>query len=324
MDNNSNNQISEFGLILKRWKFILFFGLFFACLAFIVSSLITPKFSSSAKILILQDNLDIDAYRAAKASEYAGEIIEKVVGSSNFMDGVAERYPAIAKTSFWEKDYDKRLEAWNKVVNAGNQVNSGIVNIKVLYENKKVNKEIMSAVTDELIQNGESYHGNSNIRLNKISGPIMSNNPAFPNIPLVVFTGFVSGSFLAIGLLLVNGRKIDTWFYSKEESYFNDSASHDYENNYSRDNRIDDNNFERETHREFQNREDSNYKDSNYYSYSSDPGNQRGDYSNGDYRNEDYINNEEESNPEQEAPSLKENPETQKAKLAYERLLESV
>ncbi|MBD3300685.1 MAG: hypothetical protein GF347_05020 [Candidatus Moranbacteria bacterium] len=232
MGNNSNNQISEFGLILKRWKFILFFGIFFACLAFIVSSLITPKYSSTAKILILQDNLDIDAYRAAKASEYAGEVIEKVVGSSNFMDGVAERYPAIAKTSIWEKDYDKRLEEWNKVVKSNSIVNSGIVDIEVIYENKKVNQEIMTAVIGELTEDGGQYHGNANIRLNRISGPIISNKPTFPNIPLVVVAGFISGIFISVGLILINGKKIDNWFYSKEEENYFPSNENYYENNY--------------------------------------------------------------------------------------------
>ncbi|MBD3238246.1 MAG: hypothetical protein GF332_01220 [Candidatus Moranbacteria bacterium] len=217
MESYSNNQISEFGLILKRWKFILFFGIFFACLAFIVSSLITPKYSSTAKILILQDNLDIDAYRAAKASEYAGEIIEKVVGSSNFMDGVAERYPAIVNTSFWKKDYDKRLEEWNKVVKSNSIVNSGIVDLEVVYENRTVNQEIILAVIKELTENGKVYHGNENIRLNRISGPIVSNKPTFPNLPLVVTIGLISGIFISVGLILVYGEKIDNWFYRKEK-----------------------------------------------------------------------------------------------------------
>ena len=190
----------------------------FASIAFFVSTMITPEYKSQAEILILQKNLDIDPYRAAKASEYAGEVLEGVSGSSDFMNGVLEKTGTTSQ-KFGENP-EKQMENWNKAVNVSSVVNTGIVKITVLDPSKRENKKLMEAVMAELQTNGVKYHGNENITLKKIGGPVYFENPAYPVIWLNVLVAGVVGLFASIGMILLFGQNLGSWFTNRSKIKF--------------------------------------------------------------------------------------------------------
>ena len=183
----------------------------FASVTFFISSVIPPRFESEAQILILQKNMDIDAYRAAKSSEFAGEVLKRVITSSNFMNGVLAA--AGESSGRFGNNPKDQMENWNDEVSVETFINTGVIKISVLDQDRKETKKIMEAVLAELQDNGAKYHGNESITLKRISGPVYFNDPAFPIIWLNVLIAAVLGIFVSIGLLYTAQEKIERWFF---------------------------------------------------------------------------------------------------------------
>lgn len=227
-----NKEIS-INSIFQNWRFIIIIMAFFASAAFLISTLITPQYKSEAQILILQKNMDIDPYRAAKSSEFAGEVLQGIAGSSDFMNGVLQKMGEDAN-KFGDTP-EKQIENWNKAVKVSPVVNTGIVKITVLDPSKRENRKFMEAVLNELQNNGVKYHGNGNITLKKIGGPIYFDSPSFPIIWLNILVAAIVGLFFSIGLIFIFQDKIKNWF-SREteivfnEGYLNETLYHSSEN----------------------------------------------------------------------------------------------
>ena len=200
--------------ILGKWKFIAFTIVMVSSLVFFVSAVLPPVYSSETEFLILQKNLDIDAYRAAKSSEYAGSVLERVVGTTNFMDGVLQSRHDI-EDNFGD-DPKKRAKNWQKAVKAQSITNTGIITVTVLHKNREQGERIMSAIIEKLLFDGERFHGNDNILLKKIGGPVYYQKPEYPKVWLNTAVAGGLGLFLAIGLVIVVGENVDTWMYSKK------------------------------------------------------------------------------------------------------------
>ncbi len=188
----------------------MFFVGVFSAVAFFVSTVITPQYGSEAQILILQKNIDIDAYRASKSSEFASEVLKRVVSSSDFMNGALEK--ANENVSKFGEDPEDQIKNWNKAVSVSTFASTGIIKITVLDESKKENRKIMEAVLGELLNNGVKYHGNENITLKKIGGPVYFNDPVFPIIWLNVLVATIVGLFFSIGMVFIFGEKMEEWF----------------------------------------------------------------------------------------------------------------
>lgn len=207
MNDNNNMNLEQ---ILKNWRIIVIIAPFFAAITFFISTIITPQYKSEAQILILQKNIELDAYRAAKASEYAGEVIKRITGSSEFMNGVLT---ATGESSLqYGRSQEDQIKNWNKAVNTSNLVNTGIIKISVYDPNRKNNKKLMEAVLSELQNNGLKYHGNENIILKKISGPIYYDSPAYPIIWLNTLIAAIIGIFFSIGIIYLWGNRLGGWF----------------------------------------------------------------------------------------------------------------
>lgn len=218
MTHNQEAGIQETGadpkLILAKWKFIAFTVVMISALVFFFSAVLPPVYSSESQFLILQKNLDIDAYRAAKSSEYAGSILERVIGSTNFMDGVLESRHDI-EDNFGE-DPKERMKNWQKTVTAKSVANTGIIDIQVFHENRDQEEKIMSAITEKLLYDGKRFHGNDNIVLKKIGGPVYYRDPEYPKVWLNTAVAAVLGFFTAVGLILVFGENVDSWMYARK------------------------------------------------------------------------------------------------------------
>ncbi|MBU2028856.1 hypothetical protein KJ761_03120 [Patescibacteria group bacterium] len=204
-------------MITNNWRFILLIMAFFASVTFFVSAIIPPKYESDSEVLILQKNMDADAYRAAKSSEFAGEVLKKVIGSSDFMNGVLASVN-IDSQKFGDNPEDQ-IKNWNNEVNVSTYVNTGIIKIAVFDKTKKENKLIMEGILTELQTNGLQYHGNSNITLKKIGGPIYYNNPSFPIIWLNILIAAIGAFFFSIGLIFIfGGKKLEEQLVSVPEN----------------------------------------------------------------------------------------------------------
>lgn len=188
--------------ILRNKGLIISTMLLFSAITFLVSSVITPKYKSETQILILQKNMDIDAYRASKASEFAGEVLKRVISSSEFMSGALER---IGKTSrSIGNTPEDQIENWNDSVKVSTVLSTGIIKITVLEKSPAENRKLTESIVSELQDNGAKYHGNENITLKKIGGPVYFSDPAYPVIWLNVLIAAVAGLFFSIGWIFIS------------------------------------------------------------------------------------------------------------------------
>ena len=210
MDNNKEISLS---MIAKSWRMIAVSVVVFSAVAFFVSTIIAPEYGSETQILILHKYIDIDAYRATKSSEFAGEVMKRVVNSSDFMAGALAR---AGETNLKYGDTpEDQMENWSEAVGVSTFGSTGILKIEVADFSKKDNRKITEAIIGELLENGVKYHGNENITLKKIGGPVYFSDPIFPIIWLNVLVAAISGLFLSIGMLFLFGERAGNLFSGK-------------------------------------------------------------------------------------------------------------
>lgn len=209
----------------RKWRFIAFIITIVASLTFLISALIPPVYESRSQFLILQKNINIDAYRAAKASEYAGDVIKRVISSSDFMDGTLVNMQDVK--AHLGRNQREQLENWNKTVKVTSVVNTGIIDVQVLSANKKEGRFIMEALVNGLMNEGEKYHGNENIVMKKIGGPVYYDDPAYPLVWVNTGIAGLFGFFLAIGLIFIFGKNVDGWMYVKSRPSIQVTAERD-------------------------------------------------------------------------------------------------
>jgi capsular polysaccharide biosynthesis protein len=213
-----NNKEISLEMIVRSWRTILVSTVVFSVVAFFISTIIAPQYGSETQILILQKSVDIDAYRATKSSEFAGEVLTRVVSSSDFMTGAlakaGENYLKYGATP------EDQMKNWNKAINVSNFGSTGIIKIEVSDTSKKEDRKMTEAIISELLDNGVKYHGNENITLKKIGGPVYFSDPVFPIIWLNVLAAAIAGIFFSIGLVFVLGERVTSWFSKgSHESY---------------------------------------------------------------------------------------------------------
>lgn len=140
----------------------------------------TPEYSSAARIIIIQKSLqDSDAFIAARSSERLSIILSEVIYSNSFFNDVLASSKEIVDD--FGSDPAKRREKWQHQVKNRIDSDKGIIEIAVFDENRKQSTEILNSVLRILIENGERYHGGSNIEIRVIDEPLVSNEPVRPN-----------------------------------------------------------------------------------------------------------------------------------------------
>jgi capsular polysaccharide biosynthesis protein len=214
MDNNREISLS---MIARSWRTVIVFVVVFSAVAFFISTIVPAKYGSETDILILQKNINADAYQASKSSEFAGEVMKRVVGSSDFMGGVLSRVGENF-VKYGENPEDQ-MKNWNKAVSVSTSGNAGVLKLEISDISKKEDRRMTEAIIGELLENGVKYHGNENITLKKIGGPVYFNDPIFPIIWLNIIIAAVAGFFFSIGLVFLFGERVIDWFTIRDDGY---------------------------------------------------------------------------------------------------------
>lgn len=201
----NQNQTDILKSVFQEWRRIAFSVLLVSSVVFFVSTIIPPKYESETQILILQKNMDANAYQAAKSSEFAGEVLKRVIGSSDFMNGVLSSIGENARR-FGDTPEDQ-IKGWDDAVDVSTMVNTGIINISVYDTSRIENKKLTEAIINELQTSGSKYHGNDNITLKKIGGPVYYDSPASPIIWLNVLISAILTFFVSVGVMMLNKKK---------------------------------------------------------------------------------------------------------------------
>jgi capsular polysaccharide biosynthesis protein len=186
---------SENILKAKNIKAIIFIAVIILAISLIVSLVQTPKYQTSAKLLVVINQDNIDPYAASRTADYIANILSEVVYSNSFLENVL-------KSNFGLNDnlglgQEKRLKAWKQMVRVRTKENKGIIFINVLNSDKNQTNQFTQAISYLLITKNNLYHGLGNkVEIKLIDGPIVSDEIAQPKI---VYNGLLG---LTVGLVL--------------------------------------------------------------------------------------------------------------------------
>lgn len=186
----------------KNSKTILFITIVVVILGLIVSLVQTPQYKSSAKLLVIFSQKDMNPYTSAQTSNYIAGILAEVIYSDSFIDSVF-------KTNFDLKNNlsfapEKRAKQWKKMVKTKLEENKGIIIVDVYHQDKTQANNFAQAISYTLITNNNSYHGSGeSVAVKMISSPAVSDKWAEPNLGRNLFLSLIAGLFIGLTFIII-------------------------------------------------------------------------------------------------------------------------
>ncbi len=214
--------------ILKRdWSIIALIVAITVVVALVFSIIQPFKYRATSKILIIQNQVSyLDAYTATKSAEKIGKNLTQVISSSSFYNDVVELNPKVA--NIFSKDSNDRRKEWIEDVNAKVVPETGILELNVYHQDRKVATELLKTIDFILVNDSNKYHGGgSTVSLQVIDDVYLSKYPVKPNLPLNLFFGFAFGYFLGSVFIYLNEAKRLKNKNIKESLFENDVSEED-------------------------------------------------------------------------------------------------
>lgn len=195
-------------IFLRGWGTIAAFAILGLVLALILSFLQPLRYSSTVRLLIIQDVGNLDAYTASRSVEQVANNLATIIYTTSFFDEVMKAGFDIDESVFPTQEYDKR-QAWQKMVTASVARGTGLLTISVYHQDVKQAEQIVNAISYVLTQEGSSYISTGGtVTVKVVDTPLDSRWPAKPNIPANAFSGLVLGGLAGIAYLLLQAERL--------------------------------------------------------------------------------------------------------------------
>ena len=195
-------------VLLNGWQSILMFALLGLVLALIISFVQPLRYSSTARLLILQDiGSSVDAYTASRAEERIADNLSTIIYTSTFFDQVMDAGFSIDEGQFPEDD-SKRRKQWSKTVKATVARGSGLLTISVYNQDVVEAEQIVRAIAYVLTERVDEYTSGGSVSVQLVDEPLNSNWPVQPNVLANTLSGFILGGFVGVGYVLVQTERI--------------------------------------------------------------------------------------------------------------------
>ncbi len=195
-------------VLFERWKTIGAFGMLGLVLALIVSFVQPLKYSSTVRLLVLQDiGTAVDAYTASRSEERIAENLSTIVYTTTFFDEVINAGFSIDGDYFPEQDSKRRRE-WERTVDATVSRGSGLLTITAYHQDVTQAEQLARAVAFVLTEKASEYTSGSNVDVKLIDAPLNSRWPVKPNIPANAVSGLVLGGLVGIAFVMLQYEKI--------------------------------------------------------------------------------------------------------------------
>ena len=193
--------------LLSFWHTIVIMAAVGLLLGVILSLLRPLEYSSTTRLLIIQQLGTVDAYTASRSAERVAEDITNVVYTSTFFQKV------MASTSQIDQDYfpgdEIRLrKMWGKTVDAIVTRGTGLLQIIVYHQEAAQAELIARALSSVIVTEGWQYTSGGSISIQLVDEPLNSRWPVRPNIPLNAFDGAVIGGLAGVGFVLLKAERI--------------------------------------------------------------------------------------------------------------------
>ncbi|HCU31663.1 MAG: hypothetical protein UX09_C0046G0013 [Candidatus Uhrbacteria bacterium GW2011_GWE2_45_35] len=195
-------------ILARGWATIVSFTLLGLVIALLVSFLQPLRYSSTVRLLILQENASsLDAYTASRSTERLAENLATIVYTTSFFDQVMSAGFDIDKTVFPTRE-DKKRKTWGKMVAASVSRGNGLLTVSVFHVDIEQAEQIVNAISYVLTQRAEDYLSGSDVSVRVVDSALNSRWPARPNIPANAFSGLVLGGLAGVGFVLLQAEKV--------------------------------------------------------------------------------------------------------------------
>lgn len=194
--------------LFQGWLTILVFGAIGLVLALVISLVQPLRYSSTVRLLILQDvGTSVDAYTASRSEERIAENLANIIYTTTFFDEVLDAGFNIDPKSFPDEDYKKRRE-WGKTVSATVSRGSGLMTVSAYHPDVAEAEQIARAVAFVLTEKASEFTSGSNVQVKLIDAPLSSRWPVKPNVLANAFSGLILGGLFGVGYVLLLAERI--------------------------------------------------------------------------------------------------------------------
>ncbi len=194
-------------ILSRGWGTILAFAFLGLIIALIVSFLQPLKYSSTVRLLLIQDLGSVDAYTASRSVERLSENLSTIIYTTSFFDQVMAAGFDVDESMF-PTDDDKRRRAWSNMVSATVARGSGLLTLSVYHQDVGQAEQIVNAIAYVLTQQASSYISGGEVEVRLVDSALNSRWPAKPNIPANGFSGLVLGGLAGVGYLLIQTERV--------------------------------------------------------------------------------------------------------------------
>jgi len=194
--------------LFHRSHTVFFFGLLGLVLAMIISFVQPLRYSSTVRLLILQDlGSSVDAYTASRSEERVAEDLSTIIYTSTFFDQVFSSGFPLDKKNFPNDDIKRRKE-WARTVDATVAHGTGLLTITTYNTDVTQAEQLVRAISAVLTAHVKDYTSGGNVEMRLVDAPLNSQWPVKPNILANIASGFFLGGLVGAVYVLLNLERI--------------------------------------------------------------------------------------------------------------------
>jgi capsular polysaccharide biosynthesis protein len=190
-------------IVFAHWIAILFITTAAAALTVGLSFIPTQMYSSEVSLLIVQKQAQyVDPYTSQKAAEKLGQNLVNVIDSFDFLNRVLAT--GTVSPDLFSASTDARKKQWEAMTDAEMFSNTGVLHITAYAPTAGAAEDVVMAMSTVLTTNSSDYHGGGDtVEIKLIDGPVTSDSPVKPNIPLNGAIAAVLGLIASAAVFIV-------------------------------------------------------------------------------------------------------------------------
>ncbi len=194
--------------MLHAWRLIIAFALAGLVLALGFSFIEPLKYSSTVKLLILQDTgAATDAYTASRSEERIAENLTTFIYTTTFFDQVLDAGFSIDPRHFPAQD-NQRRRAWEKTVDATVARGAGLLTVTAYHQDIRQAEQLARAIAFVLTKKVGDFTSGGNVQVRLIDAPLNSRWPVKPNLLANGLTGFFLAGLIGAGYVLLRAEQL--------------------------------------------------------------------------------------------------------------------
>lgn len=193
--------------LMRGWSSIAWFALAGIVLALAISFVEPLRYSSTVKLLILQDIGNADAYTAGRSEERIAVDLSTVIYTTTFFDGVMSAGFSIDPRTFPAQD-NQRRRAWQKTVDATVARGTGLLTVTAYHQDVRQAEQLARAIAFVLTKKVGDYTSGGNVQVRLIDAPLNSRWPVKPNLVANGLSGLFLGGLLGAAYVVLQAERL--------------------------------------------------------------------------------------------------------------------